>query len=90
MEKIGILVTDQSLCSKYGHVNISNLKPVQYGGIILSEDEEQAMMLHPKMLLFSDVREEDVELELEKSLTLLRYDLMSDQTAGRRARTEEV
>ena len=50
LEEIGILVTDQSLSSKYGQVNISNLKPVQYGGIILSEDEEQAMMLHPKMI----------------------------------------
>ena len=68
LERQVITVTDRKLDLIFEK---EPLYAITYGGI-----ETVALILHPKMRVYEDIKLQDVELEVEKSFALLRYEDM--------------
>ena len=83
LEKIGILVSDQSLNRQFSQND--GLDPISYGGVEVDTYEAQALLLHPKMRLLEPLKEEQMEMEFEKCFTMVRYDEMKSQSSLRRS-----
>ncbi len=46
---------------------------VKYGGVTLDDEEEEALLLHPKYAVFDKVDAVDCEAEIEKCLAKVRW-----------------
>ena len=67
LQKIGISVKHGRMVS--GQVQNPNV----FGNIDLTEDEAEALKLHPKMRLYEKVKLQDMDLEFEKCFTKIRW-----------------
>ena len=57
----------------------SNQKEVKkYDGVILTEIQESALRMDPKFMLYKQITEIDIEVEIEKGCTKARYCLMNE------------
>ena len=73
LTKAGILVSDADIRTKYVIQN-SEDTPSICGGMSLTEEEESTLRLHPKIRIYDQVQEQDVQFELEKCLATIRWD----------------
>jgi len=70
LERIGVKITDETLDSYFEEVS---LPTITYGGVGVDGDEAAALNSHPKMRILEDIRVPDIELEVEKCLSKIRY-----------------
>ena len=56
--------------------NVDN-KPLVYGGVRVDDDEAAALCLDPKFAVLNNLDDEEFEVEVESSLTKLRWNRMS-------------
>ena len=66
----GIVIKDQNLPEDY------ESKPRCYGGTTLSKEEEDILSLSPNYAIYEEINIEKCEIEIEKSLTKLRWSEM--------------
>ena len=69
-----------------------NKEPVVYGKVELSENASSVMRMNPKMMIYENIDEWNLEVEIEKGFTKLRYQLMrkNDENDGDDDENNEV
>ena len=72
LQRMGIVLSDNDLDLRYNIENSEPAQPLAYGGVNLGEDESKVLLLHPKMRLLEPIKEERIEHEMEKCLSLIR------------------
>ena len=63
----GIVTEDQPLPSNF------ESKPRVYGGVEISRQEEKLLELPPKYTVYNRIKREEIETEIEKAITKLRW-----------------
>ena len=83
LQKIGIALET----SRFEAAGSQN--PNVFGPIDLTGDEVEALKLHPKMRLFEKLKMRDMELEIEKGLTIIRWGEKRSQVIVQRNQVQE-